>query len=55
MSETAKVHVARMPSGDIEFTIDGPVWRVTEHKFYMSETDALELLDKIKAELIAPY
>jgi hypothetical protein len=52
--ETAQLHVARMSSGDIEFCVEGPIIVGARNRFYMTEADTLDLLDKIKAVLIDP-
>ena len=56
MAETAQLHVTRMPSGQIEFRVEGPVFGSMKQlgRFYMTEADTLDLLDKIKAVLIDP-
>ena len=44
MSQTAKVYLAVMPSGQIEFSVEGPmVGGVVLNAFYLTERDARAL------------
>ena len=47
---TATAYVVRMPSGNIEFTIDGPI-DDENRRFYMTPTDARTLCDQIREML----
>jgi hypothetical protein len=52
MSQTAKVYLAVMPSGQIEFSVEGPmVGGQTLNAFYLTERDARALYSQLGAVL----
>jgi hypothetical protein len=52
MSQTAKVYLAVMPSGQIEFSVEGPmVGGVVLNAFYLTERDARALYSQLGSVL----